>query len=363
MTKLVHVFIYDVGGELTPRDARDLCAAAGEIKTERISELYTDYFIELGMIPVRALVEEGEAEVEGRKVRLATYVKVMVFGVVMIEFVLDFGISLGTEELKAVAWSDRLKIGGKEEKLQELARAEFERIMALPVRRFRKTYEPPEFVDIYRIVVDREPRSKETICSIILNEDEGLLSPDLVAGMMRNASSYSKKDAVVVSTTSSYIYSEAYPEDEINLIELSRVQLFELKVYDIILDREMGRAYSLLEGTPLKRLRFRVFSGDYRRLSQVAFGLMELRVELLDLIKDVMNSTKVTSDTYLAYLYRRVNREFRIEEWYEGTKSKLEELEDVYTMAIDRLEMHRSYTLELLILIVIVIEVLLFIWK
>ncbi len=39
----------------------------GEIKKERISDIYTDYFIELGMTPVRALVEERDVEFAGLK--------------------------------------------------------------------------------------------------------------------------------------------------------------------------------------------------------------------------------------------------------------------------------------------------------
>lgn len=363
MTQLITTYLFDIGGELSLEDVREICEATGEIKKEKISQIYTDYFIELGMTPVRTLTGEGTATICGMHVELKRYIKAMTFGVVLIEFAFDFKRLLGFEELRDAANCKYVTVEGMEEQLIKLAGDEFSKVILLASGKFKQVYEPPSIVDSYRIIVDERLKSGEEICAVLLNEGLGVLSDGIIAGMTKDAVTYSKKDRVIVSNASSYIYSEEYPEDFVNIIELSRIQLFELKTYDTILDKEIGKTYGMLETMPFTQgiLGLRLFSRNYKKLSQVALELMELRIELVDMIMDVMNSTKVTDDISLAYLYRKVNDEFRLNDWYESARSKLEELEGVYKMVIDRLDMLRSYTVEFLILVVIVLEIVIFV--
>lgn len=363
MTQLIAAHLFDIGGELTPEELRKICESVGEIKKEKISQIYTDYFIQLGMTPVRSLTGEGAATICSMQVELRKYVKMTTFGAVLVEFSFDFKHSLSFEELRSAANCKAVTVSGREEQLIKLAREEFDRVILAAGGKFKQVYQPPSIVDSYRIIVDEKPKSEEEICAALLNENLGTLSSGITAGIMKRAVSYSKRDKVVVSNLSSYIYSEEYPEDFINIIELSRIQLFELKIYDTILDKEIGKTYAMLETIPFTQgiLGLRLFSKSYKKLADVALELMELRIELVDMVMDVMNSTKVTDDISLAYLYRRVNEEFRLNDWYESAKAKLEELEDVYMMVIDRLDMLRSYTIEFLILVVIVLEVVIFV--
>ncbi|MBI5252987.1 MAG: hypothetical protein HY930_01105 [Euryarchaeota archaeon] len=358
MTQLISIFIYDVGGEFTPKDVRSICECLGEVKKERISDIYTDYFIELGMTPVRALVEEREVEFAGLKASFKKYLKVLVFGVVLVEFQFDFGKPLNFQKLREAASCETLVIDNQPKRLADIAREEFDRVMESASGKFKWTYEVPNFVDNYKIIVDEKLKSKKEICAVILNEDPKTLSDDIIEGMTKSAVRYSKKDAAFVSNTSSYIYSEEFPEDIINIIELSRMQLFELKVYDFILDKQIGGTYAVLEGIPKGGgiLGLKLFSEKYRKLSEVAYDLMEMRIELVDSIKDVMNSMKVTNDIFLAFLYRRVNEEFRLEDWYGSVRSKLEELGRAYSMVVDSQEMMKSTTLEMWIVILILLE-------
>ena len=363
MSYLIATYLFDIGGELGPEEVQRICRSIGEVKKEEISEIYSGYFVELGMIPVRTLTEEGTAILCGMETEFKRYIKAMAFGAVLIEFSFNFKRRLSFEELKGVFNCRSILVAGVEEELIKLAADEFSKVMLLASGKFKKVYDPPSIIDAYHILVDEELKSDEEICALLLNEDIGILGSSIVGGMMKRAVSYSKKDKVVVSNSSSYIYSKEYPADFINIIELSRIQLFELKIYDTILDKEIGRFYAMLETAPLTQgiLGLHLFSRSYKKLSQVALELMELRIELVDMIKDVMNSMKVTDDISLAYLYRRANQEFRVNEWYESTKDKLEELEDVYKMIIERLDMLRNYTIEFLILVVIILEIVLFV--
>lgn len=362
MTYLVVAYLFDIGGELSSIEVQRIAATIGEVEKEGISEIYTDYFVELGMAPVRTLVDEGSADLGGLPVKFRRHIKLMTFGVVLVEFSFSFNQHINFETLREAMACKTLNIDGVEKRLMDIAENDFDQAMLEARGKFKQLYDPPEIMDSYRFVVDDNLRTDDEICSLLMGKDLGTLSKSIIKGMMKGSVSQTKKNKLVISNTSSYIYSDDYPEDFINIIALSRVQLFELKVYDIILDKRIARFYTMLETLPFRQdsMRMRLFSGSYKKLSNVAFDLMELRIELVDMVKDVMNSMKVTDDMSLAYLYRAANHEFRIDEWYEGVRAKLDELEYVYRIIIDRHEMLRTYDVEFLILLVIILEIFIF---
>lgn len=359
MPKVVYIHIYDIGGELEAKDVGEIAKALGEPRKERISEIYTDYFIELGMSPARSLVKETNAGFMDKQGRLSVYVKLMSLGVVLVEFVFDLEPQISLATLRALAWTDDLTIDGKTTKLTELSRELFTKCVDISKPFVKKAYSAPDFVDVYRIVVEEAPRPSREITSVLLNEEKGELSKPLVKRLEENTVSYSKDDKVVFTGISSYVVSKTYPEDVINIIELARIQLFELRIYDVILDKNIDRAYSLFEEVPKRRSILGV--REHGTLSEIALEIRGIRIDLMDTVTDIMNSTKVTNDIYLAYLYRHVSGEFRVSEWHEGVRLKINELEGLYSMVIDRLDMLRSYTLEFLILVLILIEFIFFV--
>jgi len=206
------MFIYDVGGEFNSKDIRNICECMGEVKKERISDIYTDYFIELGMTPVRALIEEREVDFAGLKASFKKYLKILVFGAVLVEFQLDFRKPLNFQKLREAASYETLVIENQPKRLADIAREEFDRVVASAKGKFKWAYEIPNFVDNYKIIVDEKLKSKREICAVVLDEDPETLGENIIEGMTKSAVRYSKKDAAFISNTSSYIYSEEFPE-------------------------------------------------------------------------------------------------------------------------------------------------------
>ena len=85
--------------------------------------------------------------------------------------------------------------------------------------------------------------------------------------------------------------------------------------------------------------------------------LIEMRMDLVDLVKDITNTTKVTHDPYFERLYRRLNETFQVDVWFRSVKEKIEEMEDIQRMILSRIDMSRSTALEMTIIILILIEV------
>ena len=74
------------------------------------------------------------------------------------------------------------------------------------------------------------------------------------------------------------------------------------------------------------------------------------------------NILKFTGEWYLGKLYRISSERFRIAEWLALVDKKLGQLQELYGMAMERVDVHRATTLEflmmLLIIAIVVLEVI-----
>ena len=82
-------------------------------------------------------------------------------------------------------------------------------------------------------------------------------------------------------------------------------------------------------------------------------------VEVREFSDLIGNSIKVAGDFYLARTYRGAIRRLRVGDWQESISDKLTLASEVYTMLKGELEHSRSFYLEVLVVILIVIEVVL----
>jgi len=127
-----------------------------------------------------------------------------------------------------------------------------------------------------------------------------------------------------------------------------------------LLDRRVERAYGSLRGA-FSRPRMGITWGSrqYSELSRTASDLAELRVEVVDLVEDLRNILKFTGEWYLGKLYRISSERFRIADWLALVDKKLDRLQELYAMAMERVDVHRATTLEFLMMLLIVAIVVL----
>ncbi|MCS7131159.1 MAG: hypothetical protein NZ934_00280, partial [Hadesarchaea archaeon] len=145
-----------------------------------------------------------------------------------------------------------------------------------------------------------------------------------------------------------------YLDEFVHMIELAKIQLLELKTYDRLLDQRLDRAYGSLRGVFRgPKMGISWGSRHYRELSRAASELAELRVEILDLVEDMRNITKFTGEWYLGKLYRLASERFRIADWLALVDKKLDRLQELYAMAMERIDVHRATTMEFLMMILI----------
>jgi len=165
--------------------------------------------------------------------------------------------------------------------------------------------------------------------------------------------SYSKDDLVVIDWNAAFVYEPSGSHDIPDILEIANAQLLELRYYDDALDLSLARV-----NQRLKRERRRlgsIFRSPYPALSrQVLVTLLEMS----ELVERVENSLKIIGDFYLARVYEAAVEQLRIPAWKETVTRKQEILSDVYGWLKGEVDTARSLTLEVMIVLLIVVELL-----
>ena len=193
------------------------------------------------------------------------------------------------------------------------------------------------------------------IAKLLLYEDKPL-SEKVRDEISALTFSYYKNDCTALSWDSALIIEPTGDPDIADILEFANAQLLELRYYDYIVDRELDSLYTLIsaKGTPsLWKIR------EYERL---AAKVMRTITELTDVTEKIDNSLKVTEDVYYAKIYMAALRLFRVKEWDGVIRRKLDLATRVYDMLYRDISTKRTELLELIIIILIAIEILLFIF-
>jgi hypothetical protein len=172
---------------------------------------------------------------------------------------------------------------------------------------------------------------------------------------LAQAISYYENDLALVDWNSAVIYDRDH-EDTVSVLELINVEMLEARYIDDQLDRKINEYGALVR----KRIEWPIpLRTPYRQAIQ---DLSELRVESSLVNERVENALKLIGDLYLARLHSAAARRFYLHEWDRIISRKLEIISDFYQMLNDRVHTAQSQTLELIIVILILVELVLAFW-
>jgi hypothetical protein len=161
--------------------------------------------------------------------------------------------------------------------------------------------------------------------------------------------SYFDNDLTMVDWNAAIIYDCDY-EDTANVLELLNVELLEARYIDAKLDQRISEFHSQAQ-------KHKQFPIPLRTPYKLAVGeLAELRLESSLLYERVENSLKLVGDLYLARLHRAAAQKFQLHEWDRVISRKLEIISDYYEMLTDRVHTMQSQTLEIVIVLMILVE-------
>ncbi len=167
---------------------------------------------------------------------------------------------------------------------------------------------------------------------------------------------YTPGDLVVVEWNAAFVYEPSGSEDIVDLLEIANAQLLELRYFDAVLDAELARLYDAIGARRSGSLLY----SPYKRLLR---ELMQTVIELSEFIERVENSLKIVGDVYLARVYEAVLKQLRIGKWTEQVSRKHKLLQQTYGMLKGEVDTGRSLTLEAMIVVLIVIEIVMALLK
>jgi hypothetical protein len=195
---------------------------------------------------------------------------------------------------------------------------------------------------------------RENLPRLILGETSGKSLSDHEAwDVTKHAFSYFSDDLAVVDWNSAFVYEPSGSRDIPDILEIATAQLLELRYYDDLLDRELGRLYDEMEKK--RRLWLSLFRSDYADLRR---EVMVLMLEVAEFTERVENSLKVIGDFYLARVYRAAVRRFRIPAWQESVDRKEALVQQIYDLLNGEVEHGRMLVLEITIVVLILAEIL-----
>ncbi|WP_218082119.1 hypothetical protein [Anthocerotibacter panamensis] len=244
--------------------------------------------------------------------------------------------------------------------LEAQAREQVQRLM----EKIHPAIERPELSvlveDYYVFVIETlgEPLKAEnflaqhrTTLAQVLRFDTQPLSSSQCEEVLSQPISYYETDLVLVDWNAALIYDRDY-FDTLNVLEFLNVELLEARYIDAQLDKRIG-AY---EGLIKRRLEWPIpLRTPYR---QTIEELAELRIEYSLLSERIDNALKLIGDIYLARVHTAVTERFYLREWEAAIAQKLDIIANLYQLLTDRVSAAQGQTLELVIILLILFEII-----
>lgn len=351
--RVVFQYFYDVGGDIELERIPEQKLAVIERHVPKRARILAPKYEEVGFKPIEVdleaiKIDRHKATIEGH---------IFPIGVIEINITIEFRKASFESITKLVTLNERrVKVDGAEIDFDELPLGLFKDLVNTIKPAIVYPYPAFELPEIYTLILiaESEPRlnaedfltkfRKQTAGLLRGEHDWRSLSGKEVEDALKPYLSYSDEDIVIVDWYSALISGAVeYTDELVRMIEFARIQLLELKTYDRLLDRRVERAYSSLR-TALAGPRMGITwrSRPYGELTRTASELAELRVEVTDFLGDLRNILKLTGEWYLGKLYRIASERFRIADWLALVDKKLNQLQELYTMAMERVDVHRA---------------------
>jgi hypothetical protein len=189
---------------------------------------------------------------------------------------------------------------------------------------------------------------RQQIAQVVRGENAPL-SDDELREILQSAMSYYPNDLAVLGWNAAFVYdSAAGSETTMQLLEYANSQLLEFRHYDDLLTRELAVVYDSLERKPTLLNSWRL-PGEASRLQTVLHDETEL-TERAD------NAIKFLSDMFSARLYRLAASKIGVPDYKSLAQEKLRTAEDLYRFLIDQFHQSRTFVLESLVLVILLID-------
>ncbi len=363
--EIVYFFIYDVAEEIDVSKVAkvmDKLPISVALEYRRVMPRY------ISIDPAPVLVDLGKRRIEafGREVEVGIQSKIYAVGAISISIRMPFDGNM--EDLVQYSSEFTVKYQEEEWDLRNMSKAMVQQIMENvkefinPLQRFDTV---PEEYSVFCISwTQRHVRGQEfiddneAIIAAILRGEKNVerISGDEIRDALKYRVSYFKRDVVVIDWSSSVIFEPSGEyEDQLLALELANLQLLVLRSYDTYIDDAIEKAYEDVKKLTSGSMILLLTGGPQGMVMDMA----ETRMELQKSVESTMNITKLFGDWYLGRIYSFTSDRLRLKEWENTVMKKLDTLEDLYSIASDRIENRRYMVLEFIFVILVALDLIL----
>jgi hypothetical protein len=188
----------------------------------------------------------------------------------------------------------------------------------------------------------------------LLSGERRRLSAAARNDLLRRQFSYYEDDLVILTWDRAFIYEPRGDSDVADVLEVTNVQLLEMRYYDELLDDELPR---MNERVAAARSRLNLLAA--RRYAGLARRFHTLVSDVTELTERVDNALQVTEDVYLARIYAAALDLFRVGLVSAAVHRKLAIIRDTYTALFEEASAARNEIIEVAILVLIFVELVL----
>jgi hypothetical protein len=338
----VALFLFDVCEEMHLDDVRSILGArrlGGGLKHAAAEQI----FFELPPV-VENMQFPGDSAAQVR-------VKYYDYGVLSVLY--EFPFAGEWQELIALScrWISETDL---QTQAEAIAREKVQRIRPALVKPYDRWLSEDYFIFFMREIVGN-PSASQLLSSCgpqiaqVVRGENAVLSDGERNEVLQSAMSYYPNDVVVVGWNAAFGYDSAGSETTMQLLEYANSQLLEFRHYDDLLTRELAGVYdSLGSKTMISRWRL---PGEASRLQTVLLDVTEL-TERAD------NAIKFLSDMFSARLYRLAASKIGVPDYKVLVQEKLRTAEDLYRFLIDQFHQSRTFVLESIVVLILLIELM-----
>lgn len=356
--------LFDVGYEISLDRVLELLATQAPARVRPVRG--EAQALQIPNPPITVILGTEEVVLGGERLTVEVSARIFDFGVVSLRarvpappditwhgFV-DFG-----EQLDAAAVIPSL-LDGHLRSLVERIRSCIERPAIAPQTEDYIVYRVARLTDLQGAHVLPALLHDSLVSPLLLN-DRRALSAEAMRELLPHRFSYTSEDLALLTWDNALIVDPSLVDTDVQFIlEFANAQLLELRFYDATLDAELPRMYDRIEAARPGSRKLAVFS---RRFAPLLAELQRTVADSTELVERVENALKVTDDVYLARIYASALELFRGRAWRSGIDRKLAIIRETYSMLNDEQQSARSEALEVAIVLLIVLEILLAIFR
>jgi hypothetical protein len=258
-------------------------------------------------------------------------------------------------------WSDLVSLSSRwisesdlPKRAEEIARDRVARTKSALVKPYQTWLNEDYFIFFMR-EIKGSPSAEQLLTSCgqqiaeIIRGENAVLSDDELREILQSAMSYYPNDLAVLGWNGAFIYdSAAGSEITLQLLEYANSQLLEFRHYDDLMTRELERVYGVLERNSNLLGRW--------RLPREASRLQTVLLDVTELTERADNAIKFLSDMFSARFYRLAAAKVGVHDYKSLTQRKLRTAEDLYRFLIDEFHQSRTFWLEVLVVLILLIE-------